>query len=100
MTVPHERIRPALPARGGNEQLTRARRVLRENLIRTRDVLNGRDFLFSGSRDILRPALESLRDLERREGDLHLDFVETSDFFLLRLTGRNEHQEKILSYFE
>jgi hypothetical protein len=75
--------------------------VLRPCLIHTREVLNGRDFLFSGPTEELRRALRTLTEIETRGGcHIHLNYVQLEGYFLLRVVGSEECQDLILSYFE
>jgi hypothetical protein len=67
----------------------------------TREVLNGRDFLFSGPPEELRAALRSLTEVETRGGcHIHLNYVQLEGYFLLRVVGSEECQDLILSYFD
>lgn len=77
-----------------------ARDLLAQHLVHTREVANGRDFLFSGPREALHSALRLLVEYEhRRGGGLQLDFAEIDDYFLLRVTGGAYLQESIARYF-
>jgi hypothetical protein len=75
--------------------------VLRPHLMHTREVPNGRDFLFSGPAEELRGALRALTEIETRGGcHIHLNYVQLEGYFLLRVVGSEECQDLILSYFE
>lgn len=85
------------------DNLTRfheARTVLREHLVRTRDVPNGCDYLFEGPEELLRHALHVLVTAERKVGwTLHIDYARVENFFLLRIVSRDDCSEACDSYF-
>ena len=83
------------------EKFTNARRVLKQHLIHTREVSNGKDYLFSGPREELQVALRDLRALEQRcSRFLQFDYAEVEEYFLLRITGHSRYQGAIEVYFE
>jgi hypothetical protein len=76
-------------------------RILRPRLVHTREVPNGRDFLFAGPTSELREALRSLVQVERHGScPLQLNYAQLEAYFLLRVVGSEECQDLILSYFE
>ena len=91
-----------LSLQGGREtsSLEEARKLLGHHLVHTREVANGRDFLFSGPKEKLHEALRRLVEFEhRRETGLKLDFAEIEEYFLLRITGAPLLQGQISGYF-
>jgi len=84
------------------EAFTGAWRVLAENLVHTREIPNGRDFLFAGDSEKLRDALKKLSEIEQkqRHQPLHLDYAMVDEYFLLRITGTQRHGDVIRGYFE
>lgn len=78
------------------------RRLLRAHLVHTRDVANGKDFLFSGPAQPLHDALRQVTLIEQaREGEhLRLDFAEVGPFFLLRVIGGPAQQAEIAAFLE
>jgi hypothetical protein len=82
------------------ERFTSARRVLQGHLFHKREILNGRDFLFSGPPEELHGALKNLVDIEHRTSRfLQFDYAQIDDFFLLRVVGEECYQEIIDTYF-
>jgi hypothetical protein len=79
-----------------------ARRILANNLVHTREIPNGRDFLFAGNVSELRDALRTLVEIEQAipSQPLHLDYVLIDEYFLLRITGTHHYSEVIRTYFE
>jgi hypothetical protein len=74
---------------------------LRKYLIHRRDLLNGKDFLFSGPTEEIHAALARLVETEHvHSHGLHCDYTQIDDFFLLRVLGPPERQVEIESYFE
>ena len=84
-----------------SERFVKARQVLQAHLVCTREVLNGKDFVFSGPAGVVRKALHDLVDIEHRAGRFLLfDYARIDDFYLLRIVGTEEHQEAIEAYFQ
>ena len=79
-----------------------ARKKLAKNLVHTRDIPNGRDFLFTGDPGELREALRKLVEVEHvlPHHPLHLDYALIDEYFLLRITGTHRYGDIIRSYFE
>jgi hypothetical protein len=76
-------------------------RVLRPCLIHTREVPNGRDFLFAGPDADIRAALRVLVELEPQGScPLQLNYAQIETYFLLRVVGSEDCQDLVLSYFE
>jgi len=77
-----------------------ARSALSRHLIHTREVPNGRDFLFSGPSDEIHDALKTLVDAEHHaEPSLQLDYAQVEEYFLLRVVGSSSCGELIRNYF-
>ena len=86
---------------GEIERFTAARQTLKQYLVHTRDILSGKDFLFSGPADELHEALKILVEIEHRcSRFLQFDYVQIEEYFLLRIGGLPEHSHIIESYFE
>lgn len=80
--------------------LLEAMAQLRGRLVHTRELLDGRDFLFSGPPSLLRSALTRIVEAEHRvPGGLQCVFTQIDTFFLLRIQGPEERQKEIGSYF-
>lgn len=77
------------------------RRLLRSHLIHTRDVPNGKDFVFSGPAEILHDALRQIVLIEQASegGRLRLDFAKVGPFYLLRIVGGPAEQAEIAAFF-
>lgn len=91
----------ALEGEPDRERFTEARSLLKQNLIHTREILNGRDFLFAGPAGPLLDALRDLKALEYRcSRFLLFDYAQIDEYFLLRIVGQPEHQPVIESYFD
>jgi len=83
------------------ERFTAARQRLKQHLVHTRDLLVGKDFLFSGPPDELHEALKSLVEIEHRcSRFLQFDYVQIEEYFLLRVGGSPEYSHIIESYFD
>ncbi|MGH9425817.1 MAG: hypothetical protein ACRD2L_05855 [Terriglobia bacterium] len=83
------------------ERFTAARQKLKQHLVHTREILNGKDFLFSGPVDELHGALKDLVEIEHRcSRFLQFDYAQIEEYFLLRIGGLPEHSHIIESYFE
>jgi hypothetical protein len=83
------------------ERFTAARQTLKQYLVHTRDILNGKDFLFSGPADELHEALKNLVEIEHRcSRFLQFDYAQIEEYFLLRIGGLPEHSHIIEAYFE
>ena len=75
--------------------------LLRRHRVHTRDIVNGKDFLFSGPSEELHIALRDLLEIEHRsKQSLHFDFARIDQYFLLRITGSRDQQDAISEYFE
>ena len=100
-THTHEVI-ASLNGRGEAEAFSSAWKELAENLVHTREIPNGRDFLFSGDSEKLRQALKTLAEIEQRQRHqpLHLDYAMVEEYFLLRITGTHRYVDVIRGYFE
>jgi len=91
----------ALPDPRDAKKFLASIRALQPRLVHTREILNGRDFLFAGPAAELREALQSLVEVERRGNcPLQLNYAQLEGYFLLRVVGSEECQDLILSYFE
>ncbi len=78
----------------------RARQVLQEHLVYTREILNGKDFVFSGPDVLVHQALRDLVAIEHQVGRFLLfDYARVDDFYLLRIVGTEAYKEAIDSYF-
>jgi hypothetical protein len=76
------------------------RSVLSAHLVHTREIPNGRDFLFAGPAEQIRDALRKLVEIEhRQEPLLHFDYAQVEDYFLLRIIGSSQYAERIRDYF-
>jgi hypothetical protein len=96
-----EEMIAALTDKAAAERFVRARDVLKSHLIHTREILNGRDFLFLGPEEDLRDALKLIVATEHMNPRfLHVDYVEIDKYFLLRVVGTGAEQEAVSSYFE
>jgi len=82
-----------------DENLIRSK--LQRWIVHTRDVANGKDFLFSGPESQIRSHLKSLIAEEKmRSSDLTLTYVHLDEYVLLRITGPPSSQSTIDKYFE
>jgi hypothetical protein len=82
-------------------KFTAARTLLRRHLIHTREIPNGKDFLFLGPKTELHDALRVIVDVEQAGGKrLHFNYAELVGYFLLRVSGSEADQENITGYFE
>jgi hypothetical protein len=78
-----------------------ARRLLKKHLVHTREVPNGRDFLFLGPNVELHDALRLVIDVEQKNRRfIHFDFARVDEYFLLRVLGTEADQVHITGYFE
>jgi hypothetical protein len=85
----------------GTAQHDKVRSLLKMRLVHTRDIPNGKDFLFLGPRDPLYDSLRSVLQFENRAKRLiHVDFAAVDEYFLLRMSGPESAQEIISTYFE
>jgi hypothetical protein len=83
-----------------SQRYMRARQVLQEHLVHTREILNGKDFLFSGPDELVHQALRDLLAIEHQVGRfLQFDYARVDEFFLLRIIGTEGYKEAIDSYF-
>jgi hypothetical protein len=82
-------------------RFTEARVKLKKHLVHTREIPNGKDFLFSGQAEELHGALKNLVEIEHRcSRFLQFDYAQIEEYFLLRIVGLVEHHQIIESYFE
>ena len=82
-------------------QFTAAQVLLKRHLIHTREIPNGRDFLFDGPKEELHAALKLIVEVENASGKLlHMNYVEVDQYFLLRVAGSEADQQIIAAYFE
>jgi hypothetical protein len=83
------------------ECFTAARALLKQHRIHTRDILNGKDFLFSGPAEEVHAALKKLLEIEHRTNRfLQFDYAQIDKYFLLRIVGSKRHQDIIAAYFD
>lgn len=83
------------------DRFTSARDFLTQHLIHKREILNGRDFIFSGPCEEIHSALKNLIEIEHKAGRfLEFDFAKIDEIFLLRVVGEECHQDIIDTYFE
>ena len=84
-----------------SKRFMQARRTLQEHLVYTREILNGKDFVFSGSEKVIHLALHDLVDIEHRVGRFLLfDYAKVDEFYLLRIAGTEGFKDAIDTYFE
>ncbi len=82
------------------ERFMRARQTLQEHLVYTREILNGKDFVFSGPEKLIHLALHDLVAVEHQVGRFLLfDYAKVDEFYLLRIVGTEGFKEAIESYF-
>jgi hypothetical protein len=82
-------------------RLTEVRALLKRYLVHTREILNGKDFLFLGPKDVLHEALRFLVEVEHRGNRfIHVDFAQVDEYFLLRVIGSGVDQQALSGYFE
>lgn len=87
--------------RGKSAQYDEVRGLLRKYLVHTREILNGKDFLFLGPRNVLHEALARIVDFEHgKKRFTYVDFAEIEEYFLLRVVGQETDQHHISGYFE
>ena len=83
------------------ERFTAARTLLQEHRIHTREILNGKDFLFSGPVETLHASLKELLEIEHRTNRfLQFDYAQIDEYFLLRIVGSERYQDTITTYFD
>ena len=83
------------------ERIAVIKSLLHRHRIHTRDIVNGKDFLFSGPSEELHIALRELLEIEHSSKQaLHFDFAKIDQYFLLRITGSKDQQDTISEYFE
>jgi hypothetical protein len=82
------------------ERFMEARRFLQEHLVCTREVLNGKDFVFSGPESEIHQALRDLVAIEHQVGRFLLfDYARVDEFYLLRIVGTEAYKDTIEAYF-
>ncbi len=83
------------------ERFMRARQTLQEHLVYTREILNGKDFVFSGPENLIHLALHDLVAVEHQvDRFLLFDYAKVDEFYLLRIVGTGAYKDAIESYFE
>lgn len=83
------------------ERFMQARQTLQEHLVYTREILNGKDFVFSGPEKLIHLALHDLVAVEHQVGRFLLfDYAKVDEFYLLRIVGTEAYREAIETYFE
>ncbi len=74
---------------------------LRAWLVHTRELLDGRDFLFSGPPSEIQQSLSVIVNTEHNlSSGLQCFFTRIDTYFLLRIQGPKDRQHDIASYFE
>lgn len=82
-------------------QFADAQLLLKRYLVHTREILNGKDFLFLGPKDEIHEALKLLVDLAHINNRfIHVDFAQVDEYFLMRVLGSETDQQVISAYFE
>ena len=85
----------------GVQQFLDAQALLKRHLVHTRQILNGKDFLFLGPRNELHDALKLIVNVEHEYSRfIHIDYVQVDEFFLLRIVGSEADQQLVSGYFE
>jgi hypothetical protein len=75
--------------------------TLGPHVVHKRVVPNGRDFLLGDTSSNVHEALKDLASLERRVSHaVKFDYARLENYFLLRITGKTEHQSMIDGFFE
>ena len=83
-----------------SERFMRARQTLKEHLVYTREILNGKDFVFSGPEALIHLALHDLVAIEHQVGRFLLfDYAKIDEYYLLRIVGTEGYKEAVDSYF-
>lgn len=83
-----------------SERFMQARQTLQEHLIYTREILNGKDFVFSGPENLIHLALRDLVAVEHQVGRFLLfDYAKVDEYYLLRIVGTEGYKEAIDTYF-
>ncbi len=83
-----------------SRRFMRARQLLQERLVCTREILNGKDFVFSGPDEEVHQALHDLIAIEHQAGRFLLfDYAKVDEFYLLRIVGTEEYKSVIETYF-
>ena len=83
-----------------SERFMRVRETLKEHLVYTREILNGKDFVFSGSEKVIHLALHDLVAIEHQVGRfLQFDYAKVDEFYLLRIVGTEAYRDAIETYF-
>ncbi len=83
-----------------SERFMRARETLQEHLVYTREIPNGKDFVFSGPEKVIHLALHDLVAVEHQVGRFLLfDYAKVDEFYLLRIVGTEGHKDAIETYF-
>lgn len=82
-------------------QFTNAQALLKEHLVHTREIPNGKDFMFLGPQEELHDALRLIVEIEHKSSRFfHIDFAQVDQYFLLRLIGLEKDQPIIVGYFD
>jgi len=83
------------------ERFRQAHAVLQTHLLMTRDLPIGRDFLFPAGSTAVRAAIRELTEIEHTHGkDLHVDYTQINEYFLLRIIGDPAQRNDIENYFK
>lgn len=91
----------ALQDKGTITKFTAAQVLLKSHLVHTREIPNGKDFLFLGPQEELHSALKLIAEVEHTSSRfLHLDYAQVDQYFLLRVVGSESEQLVIAGYFE
>jgi hypothetical protein len=77
-----------------------AQALLKRHLVHTRQIPNGRDFLFLGPEGELHDALKLIVKVEHDYSRFsHVDFVQVDEYFLFRIVGSEADQQLVSGYF-
>jgi len=91
----------ALSTPADADRFRQAHAVLQTHLLMTRDLPIGRDFLFPADSTSVRAAIRELTEIEHTHGkDLHVDYTQINDYFLLRIIGDPAQRDEIENYFK
>ena len=83
-----------------SERFMQARKLLQEHLVCTREILNGKDYVFSGPDEAVHQALHDLVAIEHQVGRFLLfDYAKVDEFYLLRIVGTEGYVDAIEAYF-
>jgi hypothetical protein len=83
------------------QQFLDAQALLKRHLVHTRQILNGKDFLFLGPKNELHDALKLIVNVVHEYSRfIRIDFVQVDEYFLLRIVGFEADQQLVSGYFE